>query len=404
MFPVISLAGFVIRVQPEMARSSLSVARLQTSLAPPPGEPLPDVYYIILDGYARSDYMDSIFGYDNSEFLKFLRARGFYVAEQSHSNHNWTGLSLSSSLNMVFAQDLGLEFLPHSYPAVVVPAIRHSLVRNALEEIGYQTVAMSSGYVPTEILDADLYLAPSELDLRALSGPITPNRFEAQLLRTTAFLAVSDRWGGLSWNWVGEFEDFPHEELRQTVLSAFANLPVPASDPRPQFVFAHILSPHPPYLFDARGGPIDPEQAFTFAENTTGDATPEENAAYREQASFITDQMTQVIDQILQASPTPPIILLQADHGSGAGQDWESIEAAGVPQRTAILNAYLLPERCRGMLYPSITPVNSFRVLFNCQFGTSLPLLPDQVFYTLTPREDASNFKNVTNLVASPEG
>ncbi len=40
----------------------------------------PDIYYIILDGYARHDVMASHFDFDNSAFLDHLRARGFYVA------------------------------------------------------------------------------------------------------------------------------------------------------------------------------------------------------------------------------------------------------------------------------------------------------------------------------------
>jgi hypothetical protein len=32
------------------------------------------------------------------------------------------------------------------------------------------------------------------------------------------------------------------------------------------------------------------------------------------------------------------------------------------------------------ILYPSISPVNSFRVLFNLYFGANFPLLPDRHF------------------------
>lgn len=33
------------------------------------------------------------------------------------------------------------------------------------------------------------------------------------------------------------------------------------------------------------------------------------------------------------------------------------------------------------MLYPAISPVNSFRVIFNSQFGTEYPLLPDRSYF-----------------------
>ena len=66
----------------------------------------PDIYYIILDGYARSDVMKSRFGFDNSGFLSHLESRGFYVARQSTANYCQTPLSLSASLNAVYLDEL----------------------------------------------------------------------------------------------------------------------------------------------------------------------------------------------------------------------------------------------------------------------------------------------------------
>jgi hypothetical protein len=49
-----------------------------------------------------------------------------------------------------------------------------------------------------------------------------------------------------------------------------------------------------------------------------------------------------------------------------------------IEERTAILNAYFLPSSCEtDGLYRFITPVNSFRVIFNNCFGVDLELLKD---------------------------
>jgi len=61
---------------------------------------LPDIYYIILDMYARQDTLKELFDYDNSEFTNYLTGKGFYVATKSCSNHRTTYISLASSLNM----------------------------------------------------------------------------------------------------------------------------------------------------------------------------------------------------------------------------------------------------------------------------------------------------------------
>jgi hypothetical protein len=50
-----------------------------------------------------------------------------------------------------------------------------------------------------------------------------------------------------------------------------------------------------------------------------------------------------------------------------------------------VLNAYYMPGYT-GQLYPSISPVNSFRIVFNAYFGTDLPLLKDTSYFSPIPQ------------------
>jgi hypothetical protein len=61
---------------------------------------------------------------------------------------------------------------------------------------------------------------------------------------------------------------------------------------------------------------------------------------------------------------------------------WDSPSQTCLWERTPILNAYYLPEGGERLLYPSISPVNSFRVVLNAYFGAELPLLPDNTYFT----------------------
>lgn len=70
----------------------------------------PDVYYIILDMYARDDILLERFNYDNSAFLQQLEEMGFYVAKCSVTNYNMTELSLASSFNMNYLDQLGDQY------------------------------------------------------------------------------------------------------------------------------------------------------------------------------------------------------------------------------------------------------------------------------------------------------
>ncbi len=39
---------------------------------------LTDIYFIVLDGYGRSDVLKEFYEYDNSDFLRGLKEKGFY--------------------------------------------------------------------------------------------------------------------------------------------------------------------------------------------------------------------------------------------------------------------------------------------------------------------------------------
>lgn len=87
------------------------------------------------------------------------------------------------------------------------------------------------------------------------------------------------------------------------------------------------------------------------------------------------------ISDILTKSKSSPIIIIQGDHGSGVEGDWESIENSNLDERLSILNAYFFPNGNYDSLYPSITPVNSFRVVLNQFFDTDFDLLVDESYY-----------------------
>ena len=90
--------------------------------------------------------------------------------------------------------------------------------------------------------------------------------------------------------------------------------------------------------------------------------------------------MEAAITRILAESERPPIIILQGDHGPALHMS-TVLADMDVRERYSIFNAYLLPDGGDENLYDSISPVNTFRVLFNHYFGTDYPLLEDKAFY-----------------------
>ena len=173
----------------------------------------------------------------------------------------------------------------------------------------------------------------------------------------------------------------------------------------PKFIFAHIGQPHPPFIFGPDGEPVRLESRFNDHDGSMlirpGRLTAEQyRKHYRDQLIFLNKQMERVIDEILANSSQPPILLVFGDHGPRSKLDWESAEKTDVKESFSILNAYHLPGNGKELLYPEISPVNSFRVIFNHYFGTRLDLLPDRSFFSTASQ--LYKFQDVTDRVRMP--
>lgn len=331
-------------------------------------ETRPDIYFIILDGYARSDILREIYDYDNSDFLRALSDRGFYIADSSLANYNSTAQSLTSALNLnylhrVVAADQS-EF--SRMPTAVM--LENNRVFNHLRKFGYQTVSFATGYAPTEIEDADYYFSPGW----------TPSEFQNHLLNSTPLPLFA--------GWFKSQFDF-HRERLLFILEKLTDL---REVPTPRFVFAHISCPHPPFVFGAQGEPVERDWPFSFSDgdhylNGRGQLDFYRNG-YRNQVAFISSRILLTIDSIIAGSERPPVILLQADHGPGSRLHWQSLDDTDLNERFSILNAYYLPGGDTTLLYETISPVNSFRVVMNQYIGTEYQMLPDRCYFTTWTR------------------
>lgn len=320
----------------------------------------PDIYYIILDGYGRNDVMDTIYGYDNSYFTDFLTERDFFVAEESRSNYSHTVTSVSSALNMAYLQDLlGEALAPVRDRKFVREVILQSRVPEFLKRAGYSIVAFSSEYYDIRLGNPDVVLEPEW----------TVHPFQLALLDMTPAPWLLGRFG----------RPLLYDHHRDRMLYTIENLPEAAKLPGPKFVFAHILLAHPPFVFDAEGHSVQPDRRFNMMVWGNFDGYIQ---GYRDQVHYLNRRFMDSLDRVLEASPEPPVIIVQGDHGPGAHSDGATVEGTAPYEVFSILNAYLLPGESEHEPYATISPVNSFRVVFNRYFDAGFELLEDRSYFS----------------------
>lgn len=310
----------------------------------------PDVYYIILDGYAGQKTLLDDYDFDNSYFISELEHRRFYIAKESRSNYLVTFLSLTSSLNLEHITFLG-ENLGEKSKDRTVPyyLIDFSAVAKNFKSMGYKYVHLSSGWAATE----DNPFADKVYDVFKL------NEFEFVFLYSTPLRLL-----------------MPNERAT-TINYEFEKLQEIPSEDGLKFVFAHIEAPHPPYVFDKSGNIITNEMYDPSGEQWM------DKEGYLQQLQYVNKKTIEVIDVILAHSEKRPIIIIQGDHGVDTALNWvDNPTKERLDERSYILNAYYLPNGGNDELYPSISPVNTFRVIFNYYFNQDYGLLDDTTYFS----------------------
>ena len=345
---------------------------------------LPDIYFIVLDGFGRQDVLASLFNYDNSEFISALEAKGFTVADKSWSNYSHTSLSLAATLNLDYVNDLAANMDSGSRDLrPLSELIENSAVRRMFEELGYQFVAFETGLAYTSIDNADIYLQPdysaSRNELALLSG-LELNEFEGMFLKSTIARVALDHYLRAQTDLADFVTGFPYQKHRDRVLFTISSLSEFAEREGEFLVFAHVISPHPPFVFGENGEQVPNARPFSLQDD--GCCTRDDYIrGYSEQAEFISSLVELEVSEILARSESPPIIIIQGDHGPGAFLASSESES-NLRERFGILNGLFLPGVGAERVDPSISPVNTFRLILGEYFGLDLELLPDWSFFS----------------------
>ncbi len=357
-----------------------SAAYLQT-----PGEPQtaskvmdsparPDIYFIIPDAYPSDSQLMSALDYDNAPFTEALRERGFVIAPHAQSNYIVTLNSLAATLNMRYFESNPSDFSDLDYLRLTTA---NSQVARLLQSLGYTYINYLSGFVfPSSMADINRDFGPNgsvdiqigehyvdsratvtnqtKIPLRKLRQPFASLYLDTTLLRGLhSFLTDLLPPDKLAvW----------HRQSGERFLATLDELQAVADMPEATFTIAHLMQPHKPANFNARGEIIAQIKR----------PNPSEILADMQGSNL---HFLRAIDSILQTSQHQPIIIFQADHGMNFASN--SDDERVLHQSYA---AYYLPDGYQLQFPDPYTLINSFTLILNEVFGMDYLLRPDRLF------------------------
>lgn len=314
----------------------------------------PNVYLLVLDGYAGFQQLQSTFKFTNESFLSSLSTLGFTVAKSATSNYAATPFSMASLLSMSYHDDLkNLQYtdenLKYCYKKIlqseVVSGFRsigYHIVNNSIFDIKDKEAIISKTFLKsgTELITAQTLLSRVRKDLYY--------NFIIQYLRKSSLYKRFI------------MEDFRNNELLYE--KTFKQSEVFTT--QPLFIYTHLLMPHFPYYFNAKGELND--------EESLGPENLRNKNLYLAYLQFVNGKVLNLLKQIIQ-NDKKAVILLLSDHGYRYAND-------GKLMFSNLSAIYDSESRIRNYT-TSISNVNVFRVLFNDLFKTNIPLLPSKNFF-----------------------
>jgi hypothetical protein len=325
----------------------------------------PDVYFIMADGLGSPPVLEALFRIDARRLTAGLQRRGARILGAAKANYPQTALSTASLLNLAPVPDL-LE-IPDTRSRDRRPLARlvaDNAVARGFRDAGYRIVTFPSGYPLTRFAGPDARrepaLAPDFLELYVLNDGFIP-LLQRLLGRPPA-----------AWH------NAQHRRRQDYLLDNLGDARRGAKDGEPVFVFAHLLAPHPPFVRGAGGAPVSTGGLFSFGDgNDWLLANPNETVPYavwwKNQALWTVQRLEEAVDAILAASPEPPVIIIQGDHGPGSRLDWDRPLATDLSERFGIFSAWILPPGLEVALRDDMTAMTTFGALMAALGGRPAP-------------------------------
>ena len=348
-----------------------------------PGSPPRDIYYLMLEDHGAPRTLEQYLDVPDTGFMDWLEGSGFEVLRETRSNYGRTPLSVASQMNMTYLDELAAELGPDNpHHGPLEEMVKDAEATRFLKDRGYSYVLLGSQYYLTDrsqVADVNPTFAQT-------------SDFIGVLTESTIFPSAAS---------VAGFEDDFTNRRRNydAAIWDIETFPELTELPGPKFVFMHLFLPHEPWVVDENGGYVTAE----------ADAERSPAERYRAQWGFADRAMQELVAGLLSGpEETRPIIILTTDEGPntpdmrtvGDNIDWAGASDAELELKFSIFTAYYLPGLSETCVYPGMSSVNTFRMVFDLYFDAGLPLLPDRN-YIHRDRSHPYDLTDVTDRLPS---
>jgi hypothetical protein len=336
---------------------------------------LPDIYFVVLDGYARDDVLADDFGFDNTPFLEELQANGFKTAMRSTANYSSTHVSIPSMLDMDLPIREGPIISVNDLRALGEITSGDNAVVRSLKDLGYYYVHGSSEWWGNRCgPEVDVCLGGPLMDITAF------DLLQATPLRTFLFPETGDPGTASTVRRLGELENW--EETS-------ADWP-----DQPKFVFLHVILPHPPLYLNSQCEPTPSELLSQRRLNAYPPMDPSVVAVRKDAYIDQVECANKFVATLIEAAGDDSIVVLTSDHGPDSraqlSRSAELWDAEGTRERMSTFTSMRLPDQCEKP-DDDLHLVNMFRLVIRCVAeDPDLPLLEPEFYATPPSRYEGS--------------
>ena len=326
---------------------------------------LPNVYWFVFDAYPRADVLRDYFLYDNQKFTKQLLERDFFVSEKARSNYVSTKFSISTTASMEYYLSTETSLHPTMWTARLQG---FSPVVEKFKSLGYYYTHAESGGNNLKTWCG----GREDKCIKAKTvGSFGINEAEVGLLTLTPLYPIIRRI-------------FPRLISFDFTSAAEVVEQLDFRSPVPQFVFAHILSPHPPKRFDDKCNRVSPENFELYGKDYSSVVR-----SYLNDLKCLNPLIITLVDEIVTSDKSDPYIIIQSDHGFRGKGLKSKVDDPDVRREFiafANFNAMRVPNSCDWAGDQHFSPVNTFRIVLSCIEGKELGMLPNRYFVKLGDR------------------